>query len=33
MGVVLLAGVLICLLSTRIVVNRLVGYNRDELYA
>ena len=33
MGVVLLSGVLICLVSTRIVVNRLVGYSRDELYA
>lgn len=33
MGVVLATGLLICTLSTAIVVNRLVGFNRDQLYS
>lgn len=33
MGVVLASGIVICLVSTYIVVNRLVDYNRDEIYA
>ena len=33
MGVVVGAGVLICMVSTWLVVNRLVGFNRDQLYA
>ena len=33
MGVMVLSGVLICAISTFFVVNRLVGYNRDQLYA
>lgn len=33
MGVMLLVGVFVCTLSTYIVVGRLVGYNRDQLYA
>ena len=32
MGVVLVAGVLICLISTYFVVNRLVSLSKDELY-
>ena len=33
MGVMVAAGVGICVVSTYFVVNRLVGYNRDRLYA
>ena len=33
MGVMVAAGVLICAISTFFVVGRLVGYNRDQLYA
>ena len=33
MGVTVVAGVGICVISTFFVVNRLVGYNRDQLYA
>ncbi|MBQ9410941.1 MAG: cell division protein FtsX, partial [Bacteroidales bacterium] len=33
MGVMVLSGVLICAVSTFFVVGRLVGYNRDQLYA
>lgn len=33
MGVMLLVGVFVCTVSTYIVVGRLVGYNRDQLYA
>ena len=33
MGVMVLSGVFICAVSTVFVVNRLVGYNRDQLYA
>ena len=33
MGVMLLVGLGVSTFSTFIVVNRLVGYNRDELYA
>lgn len=33
MGVMVVSGVLICSVSTFFVVNRLVGYNRDQLYA
>ena len=33
MGVMVAAGVGICALSTFIVVNRLVGYGRDQIYA
>jgi Cell division protein len=33
MGVMVAAGVGICVISTYFVVNRLVGYNRDQLYA
>ena len=33
MGVMLVVGVGVCTLSTFIVVSRLVGYNRDQLYA
>ena len=33
MGVMVVAGVGICTISTFFVVNRLVGYNRDQLYA
>ena len=33
MGVMVLSGVFICAISTVFVVNRLVGYNRDQLYA
>ena len=32
-GIVIVTGVLICTVSTFIVVNRLVGYSRDDLYA
>lgn len=32
MGIVLVTGILICTLSTAFVVNRLVGFNRDQLY-
>lgn len=32
MGIVLVCGVLICVMSTWIVVNKLVGWTRDELY-
>lgn len=33
MGVMVCTGVLICMVSTFFVVGRLVGYNRDKLYA
>ena len=33
MGVMVLSGVLLCMISTFVVVGRLVGYNRDQLYA
>jgi len=33
MGIVLATGIIICTLSTAIVVNRLVGMNRDQLYS
>jgi cell division transport system permease protein len=33
MATVLVTGLLICTLSTTIVVNRLVGFNRDQLYS
>ncbi len=33
MGVMLIVGVGVATLSTFVVVNRLVGYNRDQLYA
>lgn len=33
MGVVVVFGVGICMISTYVVVNRMVGYNRDQLYA
>ena len=33
MGIVLVSGVLICVVSTWIVVGRLVRYDRDQLYA
>ena len=33
MGVMLLAGVGICVVCTWFTVNRLVGYNRDKLYS
>lgn len=33
MAVMVLSGVCICAVSTFFVVNRLVGYNRDQLYA
>ena len=33
MGVMALSGVGICVISTYIVVGRMVGYNRDKLYA
>ena len=32
-GIVIVTGVLICMVSTFIVVNRLIGYTRDDLYA
>ncbi len=33
MGVMVASGILICMVSTFIVVTRMVGYNRDKLYA
>ena len=33
MAVVVASGVVICVVSTWFVVNRLVGFNRDQLYA
>ena len=33
MGVIVVSGVVICALSTTFMVGRLVGYNRDQLYA
>lgn len=33
MGVMVAFGVVICMVSTCFVVNRMVGYNRDQLYA
>jgi hypothetical protein len=33
MGVMAVSGVGICVISTYIVVGRMVGYNRDKLYA
>lgn len=33
MGVMVSSGVVICVVSTFFVVSRLVGYNRDQLYA
>ena len=33
MGIVIASGVLICGLCTVVMVNRLAGYNRDQLYA
>ena len=33
MGVMVLSGVVICTVSTFLVVNRLVGYDRDQLYS
>ena len=33
MGIVVVSGVLICVVSTWIVVGRLVRYDRDQLYA
>ena len=33
MGIVVVSGVLICVVSTWIVVGRLVGYDRNQLYA
>ena len=32
MGIVLASGIVICLLSTWLVVNKLVSLNKDELY-
>ena len=32
MGVVMVAGILICVISTYFVVNRLVALKKDELY-
>ena len=32
MGIVLVCGILICLVSTWLVVNKLVGLKKDELY-
>jgi cell division transport system permease protein len=32
MGIVLVAGVLICVISTYFVVNKLVASGKDELY-
>jgi cell division transport system permease protein len=32
MGIVLASGMIICLLSTWLVVNKLVSLNKDELY-
>ena len=33
MGIVIVSGVLICVVSTWIVVGRLVRFDRDQLYA
>ena len=33
MGIVVVSGVLICVVSTWIVVGRLVRFDRDQLYA
>ena len=33
MGVMMATGVFICMVSTYFMVGRLVGYNRDKLYA
>ena len=33
MGVMMATGVVICMVSTYFMVGRLVGYNRDKLYA
>ena len=33
MGVMVLSGVIICVVSTFFVVNRLVGFDRDQLYS
>ena len=33
MAVMVVSGVVICALSTYVVVNRLVGYNRDQVYS
>ena len=33
MGIMVVAGVGICALSTFFVVNRMVGYNRDQIYS
>ena len=33
MAVMILSGVVICMVSTFFMVGRLVGYNRDQLYA
>ena len=33
MGIMVLSGVGICVASTFIVVNRLVGYDRDQVYS
>ena len=33
MGIVIVSGVLICVVSTWIVVGRLGGYDRNQLYA
>jgi cell division transport system permease protein len=32
LGIVLVSGMLICLLSTWMVVNKLLSLNKDELY-
>ena len=33
MGVMVASGIVICTVSTFFVVGRMVGYNRDQLYA
>lgn len=33
MGIIVAAGILICLVTTWFVVGRMVGYNRDQLYS
>lgn len=33
MAIMIVSGVVICALSTYVVVNRLVGYNRDQVYS
>jgi cell division transport system permease protein len=33
MGIVIVSGVVICVVSTWIVVGRLVRFDRDQLYA